>query len=163
MDKKGFFAIADIVAMFLIIILVTGFMVLFGASSIEKSDKEVIGALDVMSSKRYTYNLLDASVGDEKKIIFSDLVVKSFEEDGSDYSKLKDFFNKEFSETSLYWYMGIYEQGDAAKTNPKIRMSRDGWGPAKTSTLVQEIIIPSYSKGNILLNIRIVEGRQSSQ
>ena len=160
MDKKGFFAIADIVAMFLIIILVTGFMVLFGASSIEKSDKEVIGALDVMSSKRYTYNLLDASVGDEKKIIFSDLVVKSFEEDGSDYSKLKDFFNKEFSETSLYWYMGIYEQGDP--NNPKGVMSRDGWGPAKTSTVVQEIVIPSYSKGNILLKIRMVAGRQSS-
>ena len=147
--------------MFLIVIMVVGLMVVFEIGSIFKSDEEVIGALKILQSKEYAYALLETPVNlDGGKITFSDLVVKSFEEEGGDYSELKDFFNEEFSDTSLYWYIGIDDFfSDAA--NPTKKISRSNWQRKwGVNSIAQEIVIPSYSGNPILLKVNIVEGRE---
>ena len=131
-------------------------MIVFGMGSIEKSDEEVIEALNVVESKRYTYALLETPVGEEK-VIFSDLVIKSFEEE--DYTELENFFSDEFSDTQLYWYMGIYDYYDQSRAKKVI--SRKDWQAIRGSgSKVQEIVIPSYYGEQILLKIRIVEGME---
>ena len=163
MDKKGFFALTDIVAIFLIIMVVTGFMLIFGISSIVRSDKEVIGALAVVESKEYAYALLEMPIGDEG-MIFSDLVGKSVEED--DYTELEEFFIDQFSEEDVYWFLGFYDYDDPDSEGlgkAKKIIYRKRWQPiygagSNFQKATQKIIIPSYYGEPIFLKFMVVDG-----
>tara|TARA_Y100000310_G_C20508954_1_gene727861 strand:+ start:127 stop:624 length:498 start_codon:yes stop_codon:yes gene_type:complete len=153
MDKKGFFVIADLVAIGVIFLLLVIFLVIFGAhgfwSNIVGGGEETIISQKIEDRYDVFYTIMKIPVEvDDREMLLSDLVVLSI--DNGDYEKLESVLSSELDDFGIIWYFE-FSDADNLEGSGKVLAHQNYLFHVRHP---KEIIIPGYFDG--VENVRVL-------